>query len=226
MSDPTPCERCGQIHTAGCTAHRTRDGVPCGNRPMHGQRVCKSHGGRNPKAKAAARRRQEDEQARAILTNLGEPTDNVDATAALMQLISWKYAEVVWLRSIVVDLDQAQLVWGATESSTAGETERRVEQAGQSVWWRLLREAENQLATMTTGAIRAGLEERRVRMAEGVGAAVVGVLRAVAGEVLAALQTAGMPDLLADVFRGTFDEAARKHLLALDGGQQLQGGNR
>ena len=53
---PTPCERCGQAH-ARCSSHR-RDGLPCTQRPMKGQSVCKMHGGKSPRALAAAERRQ------------------------------------------------------------------------------------------------------------------------------------------------------------------------
>ena len=51
--DPTPCEKCGEAH-AQCAAHR-RDGLPCLQPPLSGQRVCRLHGGKTPGALAKGR---------------------------------------------------------------------------------------------------------------------------------------------------------------------------
>src|SRR5689334_21588483 len=61
MSTPTPCERCGQPH-ARCAAHR-RDGEPCGQPPMTGQRVCKMHGGKTPGAQERGQQKAAEQKA-------------------------------------------------------------------------------------------------------------------------------------------------------------------
>ena len=53
MSDPMQCDKCFEVH-AKCAAHR-RDGLPCNNDPMPGQRVCRMHGGKTPGALAKGR---------------------------------------------------------------------------------------------------------------------------------------------------------------------------
>ena len=55
MSDPMPCGKCDQHH-ARCSGHR-RDGQPCTQWPIAGQRVCKQHGGKSPQALAKAKER-------------------------------------------------------------------------------------------------------------------------------------------------------------------------
>lgn len=47
------------------------------------------------------------------------------------------------------------------------------------MWWTLLREAENQLADYAARALRAGVDERRVKIAEQQGLAVHAVMMAI-----------------------------------------------
>lgn len=63
-----PCERCGKPH-ARCSAHR-RDGEPCGQPAMSGQRVCKMHGGKSRGAREAAERRRQEAAAEEIRSRL------------------------------------------------------------------------------------------------------------------------------------------------------------
>lgn len=51
--DPMPCPKCHEVHT-NCAAHR-RDGLPCTQRALAGQRVCRMHGGKTPGALAKGR---------------------------------------------------------------------------------------------------------------------------------------------------------------------------
>ncbi|MGP9781843.1 hypothetical protein ACT3UQ_05210 [Glutamicibacter sp. AOP12-B1-11] len=61
-------------------------------------------------------------------------------------------------REILGHIDPA-----ATRENPVDMTTHKVEQ---NIWWKLLREAENQLASWTSMALRAGVEERQVRIAE------------------------------------------------------------
>ncbi|HEY0889351.1 MAG TPA: HGGxSTG domain-containing protein [Nocardioides sp.] len=63
-----PCERCGLPH-ARCLAHR-RDGQPCGQPRMTGQRVCKMHGGKSKGAQENAEQRQAEAKADAAVREL------------------------------------------------------------------------------------------------------------------------------------------------------------
>jgi hypothetical protein len=114
---------------------------------------------------------------------LGEvPDQNVDPAEALLRLCATKAAEVEWLRSMVIQIDthpapaadgdgeQSALVWGQTAHETGigpeGPIDKRTWQAGANVWWKLLREAEDQLARYSTAALRAGVERRQIELQE------------------------------------------------------------
>lgn len=231
---------CGEVHPRGCHSHRTGSGVPCGNPPAKGQDVCKYHGGNAPQAIAAAERRmlkaktraRAEAQARRIV-NLGyaNPSEPFDPIERLIELCRWKAAEIEWLRGIVVGMERGDLVWGRTEQEAGYSTEKGTNEsttfaAGPNVWWQLLREAESQYATWLGVLMKADVDQRRLHIAEGVGAAVVGVLRAVQGDVLSAMLAAGIAEeVMVQVFQRVYDESVRRHMVALRSAPaQLSGG--
>jgi hypothetical protein len=140
------------------------------------------HGGSAPAVKAAAARREQEEAAKRELATLGQP-EAIDPAEALLQLIGWKYGEVKWLRSRVQELPADELTWGPSQTEVGigpeGPIDKVTEKASPSVWWSLLRQAEDQLANYAARALRAGVEERRVRMAEQQGQMVHAVMMAV-----------------------------------------------
>lgn len=73
------CTKCGKVHDpTKCKAHSKRHaGDQCGNRPMAGQDVCGSHGGRTPVAKRAAEVRVVEQQVRKQIGRLqSQPVTN------------------------------------------------------------------------------------------------------------------------------------------------------
>ncbi len=104
--------------------------------------------------------------------NLGEPHP-VDPAEALLRLIAWKYGEVQWLRAKVAVLEPETIAWGLSEHKEGfgpdGPVNLETTKAGPDVLWTMLREAEDQLADYASKALRAGVEERRVRIAEAQG---------------------------------------------------------
>ena len=181
-----------------CAAHKraSRGGGPCTQYPLTGQEVCRMHGGKSPQALAGATARREEATARRELFALGKlPT--IDPGAALLDLIAWKHGEVLALRARLAGMDEGALVWGVTSEAekTSGQfpgidTTRSAEA---NVWWRLLRQAEDQLAAFAAAAHRAGIAEREVRLAEQQGELVVGVIRGILDALLEALRAAGLP---------------------------------
>ena len=165
-----------------CVATAKLSGQRCRRSPIAGSTVCRVHGGSAPNVKAAAARRAQEEEARRQLAALGEP-EQVDPAEALLHLISWKYGEVKWLRQRVQDLPADELTWGIAQTDVGvgpeGPIDKVTEKASPSVWWALLRQAEDQLANYAERALRAGLEERRVRMAEQQGNMVHAVMMAI-----------------------------------------------
>lgn len=165
-----------------CSAKAKGTGERCRRPPIAGGKVCRVHGGAAPAVKAAAARNVQIESARGQMVALGQP-EAVDPAEALLQLIGWKYGEVKWLREKVQDLPSDELAWGMTQTDVGrgpeGPIDRVTEKASPSVWWSLLREAENQLADYAARALRAGIEERRVKVAEQQGFMVHAVMMAV-----------------------------------------------
>lgn len=215
---------CGLEHARGCHGHlrhATGDraaGSPCGKAPRQEQDFCASHGA----TKALSEKRKAEEQQRkqlaSFLRGIITPPE-VDPTQALLNLIAWKYAEVEWWRERVQSLEPGDLTWGEVEYSakTGGDDwgTKRTQRAAVNVALAEYHKCEDQLATFTAKAIAAGIEERRIRISESIGATVIAVIRAIGNDVATALQQAGAPQSLVDVFRVRFDDSAHHHLVAL-----------
>lgn len=235
--DPVQCAKCGQPHATkaggpSCTAHR-RDGRPCGNDPMHGQSKCRMHGGKSRGAEANGERRQQEAAALAAATTYGLAVD-VSPTDALLEEVRWTAGHVQWLRARVQELEQKQLVWGTTKTKTEAAggmritfggreaddedepglvdvgsvpTSEVIQAAAPSIWLDLYERERKHLVVVCAAAIKAGVEERRVRLAEQQGELVAGAIRAILADLgLSAEQEA----LVAEV--------VPRHLRVLAGG--------
>lgn len=179
MTEPQVCGRCGQTHIR-CSGHR-KDGQPCGQPPLRGQRVCRKHGGKAPQNLAAAERRlarMEIEQA--VVSALGErPTVDEDPIAAMQWLINWSAAHCRWYLAELRKLRPDALVWGDQQVRTSDLTGLTVvEKAQTNALLRLYNEERDRLAGFCALAIRNGLHEREIRLAEERGALIADVIRA------------------------------------------------
>ena len=192
-----PCPRCHQPHP-GCTGHRKADGAPC-RRPCKPGELCNSHGGAAPQVRAArARRQAEAEAARAVAT-LGLPVD-ISPTEALLEEVRWTAGHVQWLRRQVQELQAAPthtstdladgsdagygnpdrhgaLTWGTTKVKTGGDDAGTTQEAKASIWYVLYENERKHLVTVCAAALKAGVEERRVRLAEQQGDLVATAIR-------------------------------------------------
>lgn len=165
-----------------CKAHR-RDGQQCGNAPIKGATVCRMHGGSVPAVKAAAARRVAEGKASSAMKLFAAPVD-IDPANALLELVQWTAGEVRYWRAEVARIaedDTASLTWGKTQAvegvGPQGPVDTETREAAPPVAYRMLNEASDRLAKYAAAALRAGVEERRVRMAEDQGAAVAGAIR-------------------------------------------------
>ena len=128
------------------------------------------HGAAAPQVKAKAQKRWQQQQAAKPLARLGEP-QHIDPTTALLDLIRTKAGEVAWYRHKISELTtDHELIWGTqrhTEtSSTMGPSESTTTGPQAHMWLQLMHKAEDQLARFSTEALRAGIEERRIRLEE------------------------------------------------------------
>lgn len=190
MIDPKSCERCGQPHER-CAGHN-RAGNPCGLWPKAGQRVCGRHGGDSPQALAAADRRLEEEAKQVALREglaaaYGDDVPDVDAADAMLQAVSWKYAEVLALRAKVAELEDEDRVWGVTKTKDGGDDAGTTKEAKPNIWWVMLHKAEEQLVFFAKSARAAGCDERRVQLAEQEGQLLAGVIGRILSRIFDAL---------------------------------------
>lgn len=161
---------------AKCQATSKKRGDQCKNYPVRGLRVCLRHGGGSKKARAAANRNLEQEKLTRVARRLGTPHDNLDPAQALLDLVASKAGEVEWLRHQVELLEtDGDLWWGETkvvgkDNPEFGEQYERTEEARQHVVYTLLHKAQDQLARYAAETLKAGVDERQVKLAEQTGA--------------------------------------------------------
>lgn len=184
---------------------------PCGASPVPGGTRCGRHGGNSPKAKAAATQRMAEQEAREILGHIDPTAPRENPVEMLLNLIHGKSAEISWLRRKVKAQTDEALVYGLTERQEGigpqGPVDMTTHKVEQNIWWKLLREAENQLAQWTNMALRAGVDERRIRLAENQANAVVGVIRNVLdGLELSPKQRGAAHEIVAKSLRELVDE--------------------
>lgn len=170
---------------------KNRAGGPCGKWPIKGAVVCGSHGGSAKQVRAAAARREAEaaaaaELGRAMVT-LGGRGEDVDPAKALLDEISWTHAHVQWLRAKVQELGTQELVWGQTQTDKGigpqGIVDTATEKSGPNVWYQMYLTEREHLVKVSAAALRAGIEERRIKIAEDQGNLVAAVLQ----RILAAL---------------------------------------
>jgi hypothetical protein len=105
---------------------------------------------------------------------LGEPRD-IDPGVALLEEIHRSAGHVQWLEEKVRGLEESELVWGKVvavkENRVGGQggnyTLKRTEnRATINTWWDLYAKERDHLSRVCLAALKAGIEERRVRIAE------------------------------------------------------------
>ena len=180
MTDPDTCPRCGQPHTR-CAAHNNRGG-PCGRPPAKGQHVCLKHGAGTAAAKAAAQVRLQQRAAQKALETFGLPVV-IDPHTALLDELHRTAGAVAWLGAIVADLDQDDVTWGRTRDKTGGEDRGTTYEARPNAWVQLWQTERRHLIDVAKACVNAGIEERRVRLAEDAGRVLASVISAVLGRL-------------------------------------------
>lgn len=192
MSDenPMPCSQCGKPHTR-CKAH-TRAGNPCGQPPMSDQAVCKMHGGKAPQNLAAADVRRAGREAQLALESFGLPVA-VDPHTALLEELHRTAGAVAWLGAIVADLERSDIGWGKTREKDGGDDRGTTYEAGKNVWVGLWQGERKHLVDVASACAKAGIEERRVQLAEDQGRMLAGVITRILSGMFDAL-VAGLGD--------------------------------
>lgn len=175
------------VRYCGDNGHRSKQtGRPCGARLRDGAVACKWHGGASPQAKAKAQQRRQQQAAEDAVRTYGLARD-VDPAEALLDEVRWTAGHVAWLRDRVQEIEQAELVWGVAEKVEKNATEfggtDTTSKAAPNIWLELYRQERKHLVDVCKAALAAGVEERKVRLAEQAGAQLAQVIRAVLGEL-------------------------------------------
>ncbi|MGC0144925.1 HGGxSTG domain-containing protein [Pseudactinotalea sp. Z1732] len=186
-----------------CTA-KTRTGQRCRSAAILGATTCRMHGGSAPQVKAAAARRRQQEAAARAVALFGAPRD-VDPAQALLDLVHWTAGEVEYWREQVRALaveDPSSLTWGITREKSGGDDYGTTAEAKPNVAYVMLYAAQDRLAQYATAALKAGVAERQVRLAETQGALVAGAVRAILEALgLSAEQWALVPQVVPEQLR-------------------------
>lgn len=203
-----------------CHATSKQSGEQCKRWAIPGGTVCAMHGGKTPQVARAAQRRLALGEAMSELTKLGVPID-VEPADAMLDMVREAAGNVAFLRSRVQELDQLLAgpdgneiiaVLGGTKGddpleipggppAIAGRVDPRNFRAERHVLVVMYDEERERLVRWAKACRDAGVDERRVQLAEDQGRVLATVLRgALEGALqLVASVLAGAPDLAAAV---------------------------
>lgn len=166
-----------------CKAKARSTGERCKKNSVTGATVCGTHGGSAKQVKAAGKRRHAEGKAAEAMRLLAAPVD-IDPANALLELVQWTAGEVRYWRAEVARIAEDEvetLTWGKTKAEEGtgpqGLIDSETREAVPPVAYRMLESAQDRLAKYATAALRAGVEERRVKLAEDQGSAVAGAIR-------------------------------------------------
>ncbi|MDN5687118.1 MAG: hypothetical protein L0G94_10665 [Brachybacterium sp.] len=180
-----------------------RNGEQCRRPSMKGGKVCASHGGKSPQAKAAAARRTAEVKAAQSMALFAEAVD-IDPAQALLELVQWTAGEVRYWRAEVHRISEDSpdtLTWGRTQTvegvGPQGPVDTETREAVAPVAYRMLTDAQDRLAKYAAAALKAGVQERQIKLAEDQGNLVAQVIRAILDQLdLTLEQQARVPEIV------------------------------
>lgn len=182
------CEKCGRVHspTVGSRpclghisgiSHPERKGEPCTRQALVGMDVCHAHGP-NKAARAKARERIEREKAEKTMAKYVTRVDDADPGEVLLDLICEGFGTVKFYRAQRDALDLDEFTWGRTKEvdgdvvvgngplASLQNAVSTTSEAKPNIWVVLLREAEKDLAGYCVDALKVGLKQREIDIAE------------------------------------------------------------
>lgn len=182
-----------------CTANSKRSGKRCTNWPIKGSTVCRMHGGSAGQVRAKAKERQQEEAAQRAVVVYGLPVE-VDPHTALLEELCRTAGHIAWLRHRIEELTEQTL------HGPVGGSEHGYPREEPHVWVRLYQEERRHYAAVARDCIKAGIEERRIQLAEQ------------QAELIASYTRALLSDLGIDPGSEKARVAVRKHLTLVAGG--------
>jgi hypothetical protein len=168
---------------------------------------CKLHGGSSP---VGGRIQGERLATAAAAATYGLPIV-IDAHTALLQEIHRTAGHVAWLAEVVKGIDQNGLVWGLSEDVVGGKNHGKTFKAAPNIWLNLYQTERKHLAAVSSAAIKAGIDERRLELEKSQSTAIstaffamLDALNLTDEQRVLALET--FPRLLEQIGKGDTDE--------------------
>lgn len=194
------CDRCGRAHWRDdrptCRGHRNRRGdqplMPCMKHPGAGAFVCERHGGAAPQVRAAQENRLIERRVAADLASIGvQIPPAMHPVTVLMQQMAISCVAERWLAARVAELDVPDPKADGPLADVVGiddegepilvqpirmlyGPDHNGELAPHVLWTMWNRERER-LAMLAERAMKAGVSEAMVRLAQAQGEAIVGL---------------------------------------------------
>lgn len=179
-----------------CGAAARSSGEPCKQPVVPGTNRCRFHGGAAKQVRAKGQQRIAEQKAREAMETYGRKIETT-AVEALLDEVQWTAGHVAWLRQRVAELEQQEVVWGTTQIKTGGDDGGHTEAAEPNVWLKLYQQERTHLLKVCSEAIRCGIEERRVKLAEAQGLILVQVIKSILGDLdLSVEQQAKVTDIV------------------------------
>ena len=154
-----------------CEAHKT-NGEQCKANALVGLKVCWFHGGAGKGARKKAIERQVTHAAEAMAFVYGAPLDGISPEEALTDELSRTAGHVAWLQEQIATADPTFFVKGLWLSHRQSGHVKPEEvddfswNAAGALWVELYMKERDHLVKVSATAISAGLEERKVLLAE------------------------------------------------------------
>ncbi len=161
-----------------CAATNKESGERCRRHAEPGGRVCIYHGGGAKQVSAAAKARDGERKARALVETYGLPVQ-ITPEQAILAEVHRTAGHVAWLEQQIRAIAPEDLIWGTTKIKEGGDDRGTTQEAVPHVLLKLYQHERAHLAKVCADAIRCGIEERQVKLAESQGVLVAQALRAI-----------------------------------------------
>lgn len=170
-----------------CKGTARSTGERCRSYAAVGAVMCQFHGGTSPAILLNAKRRIQQAEAEAQFRKNADDymrvfgrRKQIHPAEALVELVQWTATEVEYWREKVNSLKEDELTWNLTHHQKGrgpqGPVDVKHYDAVMNIAYRMLRESSDRLASYSAAALKAGVDERRVALAENQGMIVVTAL--------------------------------------------------
>lgn len=173
---PPPDERRCTATATGGYSRPERKGERCERWATPGTTVCTHHGSKAPQVAKRAAQRRAEERARTMASTYGLPVE-ITPEKAILDEVCRTAGHVQWLEEQVHGLTQGELAWGITRVKEGGDDYGTTEEAVPHALLKLYQQERAHLVKVCAEAIRCGIEERRIQLAQSQGHLVADAIR-------------------------------------------------